>query len=118
MRRPRLLFTLAFAVLLGALFVTGVGLIAAQDGPTFQGAETCYNCHRGIANHYTSSLHNFALQSNADGLAGTVANFSAGEDIREVTFPGEGERVRKEPFHMPRYLMMGVDVLKKLAARQ
>lgn len=95
MRRARLLMLLALAGLLATLLIVSLSTAFAQDeaavdSAAYTGAETCGSCHRGISNHYPSSLHNLALQANSTAAsAGTVADFAAGAEIRTLQFPGE-----------------------------
>lgn len=77
-----------------ALVVAGLLMIstpvAAQDGPgDYIGAKECSSCHRPIVNALKESAHTLALQDVGRSKDAILADFSTGEDLRTVQFPGE-----------------------------
>lgn len=86
---------------LGILAVVG-SYISAQDGeednpPEYVGIRECAACHRDIRGDMADYCevavvcHAEALLNVAEDQAGLVADFSAGEEVRQVQFPGEDE---------------------------
>ncbi len=63
----------------------------AQPGPgDFIGANDCSDCHRDLRSAHRDTAHGQTLQEITRGdTAPILADFSQGDDLRMVTFPGE-----------------------------
>ncbi len=80
-----------------ALILAGIGLLALDhpvvmaqaDQPTYVGAKECASCHRTLARDHSSSAHALALQEVSRKKTEIIADFTQGEDVRQVQFPGE-----------------------------
>ncbi len=55
----------------------------------YVGERECGACHRGLTRDYRESNHSHALQSVTEAKELILGDFSQGEVIREVQFPGE-----------------------------
>ena len=65
---------------------------AAQDAPEvaeFVGFDECGDCHRDTVRDHSETAHGLALQDVSRRKQGILADFSIGEDVRMVQFPGE-----------------------------
>jgi hypothetical protein len=86
----RLIF-LALVIIGIALFFVA-GYIQAQGGdeeePTYVGARECGSCHRDVSRLHVNSRHAQALVA-VDEETVLLGDFSQGDDIRTVQFPGE-----------------------------
>lgn len=97
-------------MLLGLLLlVSGLGmlwldqsLVAAQDilvaqedvdlsDADYIGAGECASCHRDLARTHDDSRHALTLQDASRDSDVILGDFSAGEDVRQVTFPEDDE---------------------------
>lgn len=67
--------------------------IYAQDpaDASYVGSRDCTSCHRDIARDFEESPHMMALQDVERDKELIVADFSVGDDVRMVVFPGEEE---------------------------
>lgn len=89
--RGLLLYTLG-CVILGILIFIRAHPAHAQDGGReagYIGAGDCRDCHRSLARDHAQTPHALALQDVSRNRSGILADFSAGEDVRIVQFPGE-----------------------------
>ncbi|MCQ3930079.1 MAG: hypothetical protein DPW16_06435 [Chloroflexi bacterium] len=81
-------------VLIGlASFFMESSPIHAQDNgePEYVGAGECSDCHRDYSQSHKESRHARALIEADDEDFPILADFSKGEDVRQVTFPGASE---------------------------
>ncbi len=78
-------------IILGLLLILGMGsYIYAQDGDEeaeYVGQRECSGCHRELGRDHGESLHALTLQDADEDTI--LADFSQGEDLRMVQFPGE-----------------------------
>jgi predicted CXXCH cytochrome family protein len=79
-----------------ALVLSGVAWVLfdhtvtyAQDQGRYIGASECRDCHRDMVRAHQSSRHALALQSPGRRFEAVLADFSTGEDLRTIRFPGE-----------------------------
>jgi predicted CXXCH cytochrome family protein len=88
-RIPALTVTGLTLVVIGLIMLTGpVPAYAQSDGqPTYVGSRECQSCHRDMARNHATTRHALTLQT--PGTDSIVADFSQGEDVRQVQFPGE-----------------------------
>ena len=84
------------------LSVSAVMVVFAQDGgdlladvPQFAGSRECRDCHRSTANAHADTVHAWTMvEVEADVEVEdnpVVADFSQGDDVRSVTFPGAAQ---------------------------
>ena len=59
------------------------------DQGGYEGSRECQDCHRNTVRDHQGSAHALALQDTSRSQDPIVADFTAGEDLRTVTFPGE-----------------------------
>jgi predicted CXXCH cytochrome family protein len=91
-RRVRIVALAVAGLLLiaaGLMMMTGTTPVqaAAADEATYVGAKECQNCHRGVATSHADTRHALTLQ---DAKPATIlADFSQGEELRQVQIPGE-----------------------------
>lgn len=84
-----------FALLLtGLILIMAAGVLLAQETvevPEYIGTRDCRDCHRDIASSFQDFSHvRTMMEVEADAEESpVVADFSLGEDLRTVTFPGE-----------------------------
>ena len=68
----------------------GATTVHAQDRPAdYVGSNECASCHRGLARDHADSNHALALQEVGRKQEEILADFTQGEDVRQVQFPGE-----------------------------
>ncbi len=87
----------SLAVVGFALVLAGAGILAfghttvyAQDAPpTYVGTDECASCHRSLARDHAGTNHALALQEVGRKQEEIIADFSSGEDLRQVQFPDE-----------------------------
>ncbi len=80
-----------------ALIVAGVGILFLGSSPVqaqdqtanYVGSSECASCHRTIARDHADSAHALALQEVSRRKTEIIADFTQGEDLRQVQFPGE-----------------------------
>ncbi|MBI5928650.1 MAG: hypothetical protein HY862_05035 [Chloroflexi bacterium] len=93
---------ISFAVVAIGLGLVLIGLasfllestpIHAQDNgePEYVGSGECADCHRDLSKSHNESRHARALTETDDEDYPILADFSKGEDVRQVTFPGTSE---------------------------
>ncbi len=64
--------------------------VQAQDSPAdYVGSKECASCHRALARDHADSNHTLALQEVGRKKEEILADFTQGEDVRLVQFPGE-----------------------------
>ncbi|MFN8378250.1 MAG: cytochrome c3 family protein [Anaerolineae bacterium] len=88
------LLTVGFTSLFVAavMLVQPVATVYAQDEPEpadYEGADECADCHRDAVRNHEDTAHGLALQDVGRRKQGILADFSTGEDLRTVQFPGE-----------------------------
>lgn len=78
-------------ILIGLLLLTEVGTVNAQlpDDAEYVGARECSSCHRNISRQHSDSRHALALQDTSRSQKAILADFSQGDTLRQVQFPGE-----------------------------
>ncbi len=88
MRLRLLMIGLVFC---GLALTLPISLIAAQGGGggQFVGGAECSTCHRSLVRGHAGTFHALALQNTQTDKAPILADFSQGEDLRTVQFPGE-----------------------------
>ena len=87
---------IALLICTGFTLVFSTAVVHAQDDdddPTqaeYYGEADCSDCHREFARSHEVTAHGLALQESDEEDA-ILADFSIGEDVRTVQFPGEDE---------------------------
>lgn len=76
-------------VFVGVSLLAISGVQAQSDAPDFVGAKECASCHRNLARDHADSNHALALQEVGRDKDIILGDFSAGDDVRQVQFPGE-----------------------------
>lgn len=73
-------------------------VVYAQDGipeqlqdAEYVGSDTCSDCHRSIVRAFSEAPHGLALQDSERDKDLILGDFTQGEDIRMVQFPGEDQ---------------------------
>ncbi|MEO8392754.1 MAG: cytochrome c3 family protein, partial [Chloroflexota bacterium] len=73
-----------------SLLALGTYTVQAQaDQPDYVGAKECASCHRSLARDHADSNHALALQEVSRKQTEILADFTQGEAVRQVQFPGE-----------------------------
>ncbi len=87
-----------FVIAGSALLTLGVSLLALGSSHTFAqeygdaqyvGASECASCHRNLARVHENSAHSLTLREVGRSRNIILGDFSQGEDVRVVQFPGE-----------------------------
>jgi predicted CXXCH cytochrome family protein len=82
------------------LLLTGIFMLAGNAGVMAQaqtdeadyiGVRECRSCHRDLGQGYRESSHALALQEVGDDKTLILGDFSLGQEIRRMQFPGESE---------------------------
>lgn len=86
-------FVIGLLAALGCALVVG-GLLLLQDQPVqaqadereYVGSRECSSCHRSLSQAHNDTAHALTFSEDEDRI---LADFSQGEDMRQVQFPGE-----------------------------
>lgn len=82
----------AILCLLGLMLLATPATTQAQvEDWDYVGASECRSCHRALARDFEGSPHTLAMFNPGSTPEYLLADFSAGEEVRTVLFPGEVE---------------------------
>lgn len=78
-------------MLAGLFLMLDTEAVSAQlpEDADYVGARECSSCHRGISSKHRESRHALTLQDTSRDSDAILADFSQGEELRQVQFPGE-----------------------------
>ncbi|MFN8528557.1 MAG: cytochrome c3 family protein [Anaerolineae bacterium] len=71
--------------------VDAQGIPEQLQDAEYVGMDECSNCHRGLVRVQQDSPHGLALQEVSRSQEEILADFTQGEDLRMVQFPGESQ---------------------------
>lgn len=79
------------ALVMAGLLMISTPAVAQDDPGEYIGMKRCTSCHRSVVNALKESAHTLALQDVEKDKAPILGDFTIGEDLRTVQFPGETE---------------------------
>jgi predicted CXXCH cytochrome family protein len=91
-RHKAFIIGIAFVLLgMGLIFVSSQSYAQGPEVADYIGTRACVGCHSDVGRTHEETAHAHTLEDVSRDKDAIVADFSVGEDVRMVLFPGEDE---------------------------